>query len=109
MQKQNSEQCMATFHETKYTRYLISSHRNLTNKIGNATQRNLTCLPFLKDTPAFLPFPTFSFLPFLKHGCFSTISFVMCSFDQLFEIISFLLTINTTQLKMQNLNKQPLN
>ena len=31
LQKQNSGQCMATFHETKYMRYHILSHRRLTN------------------------------------------------------------------------------
>ena len=30
---------MATFHETKYMRYHILSHRNLTYKIGNATHK----------------------------------------------------------------------
>ena len=39
LQKQNSGQCMATFHEIKYNRYHILSHRNLTYKIGNATHK----------------------------------------------------------------------
>ena len=31
---------MATFHETKYIRYHILSHRNLTCEIGNATHKH---------------------------------------------------------------------
>ena len=41
LQKQNSGQCMANFHETKYIRYHILSRRNLTYKIGIATHKKL--------------------------------------------------------------------
>ena len=36
---------MATFHETIYMRNHILSHRNLTNKIGNATHKKFLPLP----------------------------------------------------------------
>ena len=39
LKKQNSGQCMTTFHETIYMRYHILSHQNLTYKIGNATHK----------------------------------------------------------------------
>jgi len=45
LQKQNSGQCMTTFHETKYMRYHI-----LSDKIGNASATHKKFLPVTLHT-----------------------------------------------------------